>query len=217
MLDKRKLKKRTMKKILLFTTSLGIILGACRQSPNPSSQNDLDQIKKEKLDTALANGNDNIFATNAAIGSMMEVESSALMIKRTENRDIQNLATIMVKDHTMAQKELKSIALDGNIRLPQSLPDEKKAILAKLDSLKEDERNYYYAELMVKEHQEAVKLFRDAGNNESNIKLAQFAKTKLPTLEHHLMEAQNVFKIMISIRGDKGDFPLKTSKNKSNP
>lgn len=205
-----------MKKILLFVTSIGIVLTACRQNPNPSSQNDLDQIRKEKLDTALANGSTNTFATKAAIGSMMEIESSALMIKRTENRDIQNLATIMVKDHTMAQKELKTIALNGNISLPQSLPNEKLAIIAKLDSLKEDERNHYYAELMVKEHEEAVKLFKEASTSEADTKLAQFAKSKLPTLEHHLMEAKNVWKIMQAIRGDKGDYPLKISKDREN-
>lgn len=205
-----------MKKILLFVTSIGIVFTACRQNPNPSSQNDLDQIKTEKLDTALTDGEVNTFATNAAIGSMMEIESSALMIKRTENRDIQNLATIMVKDHTVAQKELKAIAENGKISLPQSLPNEKQAILVKLDSLKEDERNHYYAELMVKEHEEAVKLFKNASNSEADTILAQFAKSKLPTLEHHLMEAKNVLKIMQAIRGDKGDYPLKISKDRAN-
>ena len=67
---------------------------------------------------------------------------------------------------------------------------------------------------MVKEHEAAVKLFRDAENTETNGKLAQFAKSKLPTLSHHLMEARNVLKIMKSIRGDKGDYPLKISKDK---
>jgi len=204
-----------MKKICLLAASISLFVCACRQSPNPSSQNNLDQIKAEKIDTALINGDQSNFAAKAAIGGMTEIESSAIMIKRTENRDIQNLATIMVKDHTMAQKDLKSIAIKENISIPQVLPNEKKMVLAKLDSLKEDERNYYYAELMVKEHEDAVKLFREAGNTETNEKLVQFAKSKLPILEHHLMEAKNVFKIMKTIRGDKGDYPLKTSQEKS--
>lgn len=203
-----------MKKITILTLSLGVFLYACTQSPKPSSQNDLSQIKEDKIDTALAKGSSNDFANQSAIGSMMEIESSALMIKRTENRDIQHLATIMVKDHSMAQKELKTIASKENISLPQVLPSDKKAILSKLDSLKEDERNHYYAQLMVKEHEAAVKLFKEASSSESNPALNKFAKSKLPTLEHHLLEAKNVWKIMQSIHGDKGDYPLKTSKDR---
>lgn len=204
-----------MRKTTLSVILIGATLTACQQSPNPSSQNNLDQIKQEKLDTKLEKGATNDFATKAAIGSMMEVESSALMIKRTENRDVQNPATIMVKDHLMAQKELKQIALKEKLSLPQALPTEKKSILASLDSLKEDERNHRYAELMVTEHEEAVALFKSASSEEGNAKLAEFAKAKLPTLEHHLMEARNVLKIMRIIRGDKGDRPLKISQESS--
>lgn len=204
-----------MKKISLLSLLAGTMLMACQQNQSPSSQNDLTQIKEEKIDPKLEQGTPNSFATKAAIGNMMEVESSALMIKRTENRDIQQLATIMVKDHSMAKKELQAIALKEQIALPQVLPTEKKNILSNLDSLKEDERNQYYAELMVKEHEEAVALFKTVGKNEKNAALAKFANSKLPTLEHHLMEARNVLKIMQIIRGDKGDRPLKISQEQS--
>ncbi len=193
----------------------GCYLASCNQSPNPSSQNDLEQIRKEKPDPHLVEGTANNFAANAAIGSMMEIESSALMIKRTENRDIQNLATVMVKDHLMAQKELKEIALKENLSLPQSLPPEKLLILSKLDSLKDDERNHYYAELMVMEHEDAVRLFRNAGKNDANASLADFARAKLPILEHHLMEANHVFKMMRNNRGDQTGISPRTTGDKS--
>lgn len=203
-----------MRKIIL-PILLGATLAACQQNPNPSSQNNLNQIKVDTIDPKLEKGNENDFATKAAIGSMMEVESSALMIKRTENPSVQNLATIMVKDHLMAQKELKQIALKEKLTIPQKLPADKMAKLAKLDSLKEDERNHYYAELMVMEHNEAVNLFKNASTNETNAALAKFATAKVATLEHHLMEAKKVLRIMNSIRGDKGDQALKTSKESS--
>lgn len=158
-----------------FTFLAMAIMVSCRQNPNPSSQNDLKQIAQQPVDKALEKGSPNEFATQAAIGSMMEIESSAHMIKHTENRDIQNLATIMVKDHTMAQRELANLVKQQKITLPQTLPAEQKAILSKLDSLKEDERNLYYAKLMVSEHEKAVSLFDKASSTESNQKLAQFA------------------------------------------
>lgn len=204
-----------MKKILLLAVSMGFAFISCKQNPNPSSQNNLNQIRKDKIDPALEKGSANDFATKAAIGTMMEIESSAIMIKRTENRDIQNLATIMVRDHLMAQRELKAIAKQNKISIPQRLPDDKKAILARLDSLKFDERNHFYAQLMVKEHEAAVNLFRAASTNETQPALANFAKKKLPTLEHHLMEAQHNYRIMRIIKGDKGDMPLKISQDEA--
>lgn len=204
-----------MKKILLLAVSMGFVFVSCKQNPNPSSQNNLNQIRKQKIDPALEKGSTNDFATQAAIGTMMEIESSAIMIKRTENRDIQNLATIMVRDHLAAKRELQAIAKQNKISIPQRLPDDKKAILARLDSLKFDERNHFYAQLMVKEHEKAVNLFRAASTNEAQPALANFAKKKLPTLEHHLMEAKRNYKIMQIIKGDEGGEPLKISQDEA--
>lgn len=192
-----------------------LFLLSCRETPDPSSQNNLKQITPLSKDKALERGSANDFAAQAAIGSMMETESSAHMIKLTENPDIQNLATIMVRDHSTAQHELKEIAKAEKISLPQDLPQAQKNILAKLDSLKEDERNFYYARLMVSEHEKAIKLFSQASSTAHNKKLIQFAADKLPVLKHHLAEANQVYKIMQKIIGDKGDYSIKIEQSQS--
>lgn len=195
--------------LLLFGT-----LTSCQRNQDTCSQNNLEQIAKTPKDKALNDGARNDFAIQAAVGTMMEIESSAHMIKHTENRDIQNLATIMLKDHLMAEKELKSIAKQTKLYVPQELPKDKLATLNHLDGLDEFERNLFYAKLMVKEHETAVKLF-SAGSSNSNPKLAQFASTKLPHLEHHLAEARLVLDIMMKISGDKGEYPLKISQSRN--
>ncbi|RYZ18287.1 MAG: DUF4142 domain-containing protein [Chitinophagaceae bacterium] len=187
---------------------------ACNPKQTPSSQNDTTEIAKDTLDRALAtNPNTSDFATKAAIGGMMEVESGAKMIKFTENPDIQTLATMMVKDHGVANTELKGIAKKEKLSLPQTLPEDKLQVLNKLATLKEEDANRYYAELMVKEHQEAVALFTAASANETNPSLKAFAAKHLPTLKAHSLHAATVNKIMQSIKKDKGDMPLKTSKD----
>jgi putative membrane protein len=96
-----------------------------------------------------------------------------------------------------------------------ALPQDKIDVMKRMDALKEDEKNRFYADLMVKEHEEAVTLFSNASLHESNLTLKNFANKKLPTLKHHLMEAKNVQKIIHSIANDKGDRPLKTSKDRT--
>ncbi|MFD0941076.1 DUF4142 domain-containing protein [Pedobacter boryungensis] len=204
-------------KYLLLCALSSALLFACNAKPDPSSQNDTTQISKEPVDTALAtNPNMDNFAEKAAIGGMMEVESSAKMIKFTENPDIQTLAAMMVKDHTAANNELKEIAKREKLNLPQTLPSDKMEKLNHISTLKEEEANRYYADLMVKEHQEAVALFTAASENESNAALKAFAVKHLPILKAHAAHAETVNKMIQSIKNDKGDVPLKLSKDRAN-
>ncbi|MDQ7948745.1 MAG: DUF4142 domain-containing protein [Pedobacter sp.] len=196
-------------------------LAACNRPSNPTPPEEQNYAAKDSItanDTAKnVNGQAGItneFATKAAIGGMMEVESSADIIKSTENPDVQTLATIMVKDHGMANLELAAIAKKEGIALPIALPKEKADIKKKMDGNKDEyAKNVFYADLMVKEHQEAIDLFAQASAHETNAALKAFATKKLPILKHHLMETQHVLDILKSIKGDKGNLPLKQSKD----
>lgn len=192
------------------------LLFACNGKQSTSSQNDTTQIAKQLVDTTLtANPNFDDFAQKAAIGGMMEVESSAKMIKFTENPDIQTLATMMVKDHGAANAELKAIAKSEKLNLPQTLPADKLEKLKMLSDLQEEEANRYYADLMVKEHAEAVAVFESASQNESNPALKAFATKHLPILKAHEVHAQSVNKMIQSVKNDMGDQPIKTSKDRN--
>lgn len=153
------------------------------------------------------------FATKAAIGGMMEVEASALMLKRTENPDIQTLATMMLKDHGAANSQLTALAKKLHISLPAILPTEKTIILGKIETMQEDPQNLYYADLMVREHIDAVALFEQAGRDESG-ELQKFAVTQLPILKLHLSHARSIQKIIHGISGDKGEQSLKMTKDR---
>jgi putative membrane protein len=211
-----------MKNSNFYLAIASTIFIACSGSTNPTPPEEQNHSAKDSIkmsDTTRREAgqqlNTNDFATKAAIGGMMEVESSANMIKSTENPDIQTLATIMVKDHSTANQELAGIAKKEKLNLPLALPQEKVNMMKQMDALHEEEKNRFYADLMVKEHEEAVALFTYASQNEGNIALKNFASQKLPTLKHHLMEAKNVQKIMHSIANDKGDKPLRISKDRS--
>lgn len=202
-------------KYMLFAGLLSSTFFACNPKPDTSSQDNTDQIAKPTVDSALVNApNTDEFAQKAAIGGMMEIESSARMIKHTENPDIQTLATMMVKDHGAANAELKAIAKKEKLSLPQTLPREKLDILNKLDTMQEEARNREYAALMVKEHNEAVALFTTASESNGNAALKAFAQKHLPTLKAHLEHTESVNKIVQSIKNDQGDQPLKTSKDR---
>lgn len=195
--------------------AFGCHSGTTVSEKDPKDSSQKAEIAREPDNQTIADTNlaatINDFATKAAIGGMMEVETSARMIKSTENPDIQTLATMMVKDHGAANKELMFIAKKLKLQLPTELPKEKTEILAKMEPLKEDEKNQFYSDLMVKEHNEAVALFEQASSNETG-ELKTFALKHLPILKLHRSHAISVQKMSNSIKGDKGDRPLKISK-----
>jgi putative membrane protein len=212
-----------MKKIY-FTLALGATMlayscnsGTTASEKDPKDSSQKAEVAAERDTNAQAEQTQatiqNTFATKAAIGGMMEVESSARMIKSTENPDIQTLATMMVKDHTAANRELIVLAKKLGIQLPTALPKEKTDLLIKMEPLQEYEKNRFYSDLMVKEHNEAIALFETAAKNESG-ELQAFAVKHLPTLKLHRDHAITVQKIIHSIQGDKGDVPLKITKDR---
>lgn len=199
--------------LILLLASLS--LWGCANGNTLDEQNNVDsanQVNKVEGEKIPAPSIVNHFAQKAAIGGKMEVESSTQMIESTENPDVQTLAVIMVKEHGMANTELDSVARNMQLIIPKDLPTEKKAILKKMEPMDENERNKFYAALMVKEHKEAIALFEQASRNEKG-KLKEFAAKYLPALKHHLREAEHVLHLQNAISGDKGDLPLKISKS----
>ena len=73
------------------------------------------EAKTEKGGVSAA---DKRFAENAAKGGMMEVAMGKAAASRSQNNDVKQFGNRMVKDHSKANDELKSIASKKGITLP---------------------------------------------------------------------------------------------------
>ncbi|RZK60556.1 MAG: DUF4142 domain-containing protein [Pedobacter sp.] len=144
----------------------------------------------------------NTFAIKAATASLMEEEAGTRMIKSTHNPVVQTFAARMVKEHKTMAKELEIIAKKLNLKLPIGLPSEKATPLSKLDQSKGDQKDRFYADLMVKEHDDAILLFELASQNETGL-LKEFALKQLPTLKLHRTHALTVQKMIHDIKKKK--------------
>ena len=198
---------------------LSIIIGSsmlcsCLPYQDHCSQNNLAEIKSEKIDPALAQGSQHNLAAQTAQEMLMDIESSAYMIKLTEHRDVQYLATMTFRDMLMAKHELIKIAKAKKWLLPQTLTKQQQQILAHLDQLQEEERNHFYAKLINKQYAKTMKSF-EALTTDNDGHLAQFGSTKMQLFQGHTAEAKHVLKIMELIRGDKGNRPLEISQDEA--
>jgi len=131
------------------------------------------------------------FVKKAALDGMTEVELGKIAQQKSQNPDVRSFAERMVKDHSKANDELKSVAKKKGYEVPAKLDDEHKAMVTKLSSKSGAAFDSAYAAAMDKDHAKAVALFTDAQQS-SDQDLAAFAQKTLPTLEEHKQLADSL-------------------------
>ncbi|HEY8558997.1 MAG TPA: DUF4142 domain-containing protein [Pyrinomonadaceae bacterium] len=142
------------------------------------------------------------FMAKAAQSSMAEVMLSNIALQKSQNEQVRNYAQQMVTDHTAANAELSSLAASKNVTLPTQ-PDAKHQSAAnKLNGMSGTDFDKAYMKQMVKDHQDAVKLFSRESERGADADTKAFAAKMLPALQGHLQMAQT---INGSVKGMKGN------------
>lgn len=182
---------------------------ACKKNETTTSDQTADSAMTAPSDTSMAMGDsattamsdsnmsnstlsdqDKKFADEAATGGMMEVMLGELASTNGSNASVKSLGAMMVKDHSKANDELKKWASASGYTLPTTMNAEQQKHYDDLKAKKGAEFDRMYADLMVKDHKEDIAKFKKQASEGSDASLKSFASTTLPTLEHHLMEAE---------------------------
>jgi len=130
------------------------------------------------------------FATQAAQGSMTEIEASKSALSRGKKKEVRAFATMMIKDHGGATDELKTLADSKNIALPASVSNEKRLDIERMTKAKDFD--IAYMTLMVAEHEAAVALFEKTGADSKDEDVRAFAEGLLPKLQNHQRQAREI-------------------------
>jgi putative membrane protein len=132
------------------------------------------------------------FAEEAAKGGLLEVELGELAAQQAKSDDVVQFGQRMVKDHGMTNDQLKSIAAQKGITLPDSLDQDQQHTVEELSQVSGEEFDKAYMDEMVKGHQTDVEAFREQAESGQDPDLRAFAEQTLPTLEEHLSTAQQI-------------------------
>ncbi len=133
------------------------------------------------------------FAKSAAMGALTEVKLAELALERASSQSVKDFAQKMQKDHSQASEELKSIAGNKGISLPQELDKKHQKVYNKLSQLSGTEFDAAYMKFMEKDHREDVKQFEKQANKGQDQELREFASKYLPHLREHLQMASNTW------------------------
>jgi putative membrane protein len=133
---------------------------------------------------------DRDFMQKAASGGMAEVQTAELAQQRASSPQVKQFASRMITDHTQANSELQQLAEKQNVTLPAK-PLTKDAVAGqKLQGLNGVAFDQAYTQQALRDHQEAVALFRKEATSGQDPELKAFAQKTLPVLQQHLQMAQ---------------------------
>ena len=135
---------------------------------------------------------DQSFVKKMAQGNEAEVEAGQLALEKTKNAEVKRFAQMMVDDHRKAGNDLKGIAERKNITITTQPDSEEKATRDRLSKLDGAAFDRAYMDAMVDGHREVVAAVRTESVSGMDPDVKAWATKTLPTIESHLMHAQEV-------------------------
>lgn len=186
-----------MKKItaMLMAFSFAVLLWSCKGNNNgePTADNNnpgnTDTVGTGSTNHNNVDNDDAQFLSEAAYGGMKEVAGGKVAQQKGQSKDIKDLGSMMVTDHTAMNEKLKALAAKKNVQLPDSLSKDDAEKLNMKNKTGAD-FDKAYANDMVDDHEKDIRKFEDAAQNAKDPDIKALANEALPKLRHHLEMAK---------------------------
>ena len=123
---------------------------------------------------------------------MMEVELARYVQQHAQNQRVKNFAAMLVKDHTTANTELKTIASNKNIPLPTTMENDENRKVLDLQNEKGADFDRKFISEMVDDHDKNVDKFKKQAEDGNDPELKAFATKVLPVLIAHQDSAKKI-------------------------
>ncbi|MBC7556604.1 MAG: DUF4142 domain-containing protein [Chryseobacterium sp.] len=170
-----------------------VVVNTNADSTNMSMPMDSTTMSSNSSNTAMLPNQDKMFADAAAKGGMMEVMLGNIAETNASNQKVKDFGKMMVSDHSKANDELKSWAMNANYNLPTSLDADQQKMVDNLKMKMGADFDKAYTDLMVNDHKKVIEAFKKEAMNGTG-SLKTFASNTVPALEIHLTKAEDAMK-----------------------
>src|ERR1022692_2187678 len=129
---------------------------------------------------------DKDFILAAAQGGMTEVKLGELASKNGKRDDVKEFGQMMVKDHTAINDDLKSLAAQKGVTLPDSLDAKHQGMVDKMAALTGSKFDHAYITGMIKDHKMDAKEFKAESAETKDADIKSFVDKSIPVVDEHL-------------------------------
>ncbi|MDP9079376.1 MAG: DUF4142 domain-containing protein [Bacteroidota bacterium] len=132
-----------------------------------------------------------VFVKSGIEGGLTEVKASGLAITNSNNQKVIGLAKMIIDDHTNAGDELKKLEADKKIAENDTIGSAHQQMINDLSKKSGAAFDKAYLQMMIADHEQAVKLFTTASASSDNA-IKKVASENLPTIKMHLDSANAI-------------------------
>ena len=129
---------------------------------------------------------DQDFMLAAAQGGMTEVKLGELAAQNGARADVKEFGQLMVKDHSAINADLKTLAAQKGVTLPDSLNMKHQKMVDKMAALNGSAFDKVYIASMIKDHKMDAKEFKAESVATKDTDIKSFVDKSLPVVESHL-------------------------------
>ncbi|HEX2607452.1 MAG TPA: DUF4142 domain-containing protein [Flavisolibacter sp.] len=170
-----------MKKVLLMAGLSAVLFVACSKDDNNDNN---------------VNSTDQSFMVNVAMSNTAEVMAGQLAVQKGTSAAVKMYGQMMATEHTEAQSDLKSLAGNYNMTVPDTVDMENKMVMARLQTLSGYAFDTAYINSQVKGHAKTLGFFQDELSNGSAQNVKSYASKYLPHIQMHYNTADSIRKTL---------------------
>jgi len=155
-----------------------------------------DTTNKMSTGTMSVDKSTSEFMTKVADVGMTEVKLGQMAQDKGMSQRVKDFGAMMVKDHTAAGDELKSMARQKNVTLPETMSNDHQKKTDDQNKKTGKDFDKAYMKAMVDGHQSTVNDFEKASKDTKDADVKAWVDKTLPTLKMHLDSAKAIQKTL---------------------
>ena len=160
---------------------------------SPSAQQQQQQVDSAGATNA-GPAMDKEFVKKALEGNLAEVQMGQLALEKSNDDQVKQFAQRMVDDHGKMQEQLKPVAEQLGVKVPDGPSKGQMKNLDKMKALSGDAFDHAYIKDMVKDHKSDDSEFKQEAQSTQNPQLKQLVMQNDQIIESHLQQIQQLAK-----------------------
>jgi putative membrane protein len=184
---------------ILLLPFAAILLNACNSNKDSKEKADSTNSHQDSIHNKQAGTGDWVvsapdakFAVEAANGGMAEVELGKLAQAKGSKKAVRDFGAMMVTDHAKANMELKELAKQKKIVLPDTAEKEEADLKAKLSAKSNADFDKAYVDAMVEDHKKDIAAFENARVKVKYPEMKALIEKTIPMLKMHLSAIEKI-------------------------
>jgi putative membrane protein len=180
--------------LLCGTMGFAQMHGSAPQTGQASGQNpSMDQTNGMQT-AGQPPATDRMFVTKAMQGSMAEVQLGQLTLQKSNNEQVKEFAQRMIDDHTKLNDQMKPVAQQLGVTVPNEVSKNDRKTMAKLQALSGSAYDQAYIKDMVKDHKQDLTQFQMEASSGQDQTVKDAATQGSKVIAQHLQMAQQLAK-----------------------